>query len=156
MLGDAVSDDHWIERWGQRLSTARKVPTGTNGADPLVDAIGSASGPVVVIAHKDGVERLVSLVSAADEVAVRGALLVAPRGGQPMGERDEPLPFPSILVASRNDPDCDYDTAESMGARWGSQVMDAGQAGGIDHESGHGPWPEGLMVFARFIGSLDR
>ena len=149
LLGeDAAGHDHWLERWGTKLSTARGV--GGSGAD-LTEAINATPGPVVVVAHGHGVERLVEI---ADEVAVRGAFLVAPHGGNAMEARDEPLPFPSILVASRNDPDRTYESAEAMGARWGSEVMDAGEAGALDSASGHGPWPEGLMVFARFLSRL--
>ena len=151
MLGgdDARDDDHWLGRWGKRLSTARTLAPD----EPLSEAMREARSPIVVVAHKDGVERLLKI---ADEAPVRGAFLVAPRGGRPMEERDDPLPFPSILVASRDDPDCSYGAAEGMGARWGSEVLDAGAAGGLDAASGHGPWPEGLMVFAKFLSNLPR
>ena len=67
----------------------------------------------------------------------------------------EPLPFPGHLVASRNDPYCKQDIADDIAASWGALFMDAGEAGHIDSEAGFGPWPEGLMVFARFLGRLE-
>jgi predicted alpha/beta hydrolase family esterase len=33
-------------------------------------------------------------------------------------------------------------------------VIDAGEAGSVNSESGHGPWPEGLMSFAGFLKRL--
>ena len=52
----------------------------------------------------------------------------------------DPLPFPSIVIASRNDPFCDFDVAEDIAAAWGSLFIDAGQAGHLNSESGYGPW----------------
>ena len=66
----------------------------------------------------------------------------------------EPLPFPSVLVASRTDPHCDYEKAEDISYAWGSAIVDAGDAGHLNSESGHGPWPEGLMRFAGFLKHL--
>ena len=66
----------------------------------------------------------------------------------------DPLPFPSLLVASRNDPYSPYEVAEDTRFAWGAKVLDAGEAGHIDAESGHGPWPEGLMSFAGFLKGL--
>jgi predicted alpha/beta hydrolase family esterase len=33
-------------------------------------------------------------------------------------------------------------------------IVDAGDAGHVNTESGHGPWPEGLMRFAGFLKQL--
>ena len=162
LLGDAEphDDGHWLDRWGGRLSTAIPVPAPGSlpnapdpDDDPLTTMIDGAPGPVVAIAYGDGVERLVRHAEATDG-QLRGAFLVAPRPGGEAEARTEPLPFPSILVASRDDPSCPYDVAETMGARWGSHVIDAGEAGRIDGASGRGPWPEGLMVFAKFLSHL--
>lgn len=95
---------------------------------------------------------------------VRGAFLVAlpdvednrvPAGAAPFAPipRD-PLPFPSILVASRTDPYCAYGRAEDFAYAWGSALVDAGDSGHLNTASGHGPWPEGLMRFAGFLKKL--
>jgi predicted alpha/beta hydrolase family esterase len=34
-------------------------------------------------------------------------------------------------------------------------LIDAGESGHINSESGHGPWPEGSMVFAEFMTQLQ-
>ena len=65
-----------------------------------------------------------------------------------------PLPFPSLLIASRDDPHATYEEMETMALDWGAQIIDAGAAGHIDAQSGHGPWPEGLMRFAAFLARL--
>ena len=160
---DALDHGHWFDRWASRLSTAVHVPPVGSLApmggrpdphdDPLPDMAEGAPGPVVAIAYGDGVERVVRHAEAAP---IRGAFLVAPRPGDETVSRLDPLPFPSILVASRDDPACPFDAAEDMGARWGSHVVDAGDAGRIDAASGRGPWPEGLMVFAKFLSHLPK
>ena len=160
---DALDHGHWLDRWAARLSTAVHVPPMGSLAragmrpdpddDPLPEMVEGAPGPVVAVAYGEGVERL---VRQAESAPVRGAFLVAPRPGGEAEARVDPLPFPSILVASRDDPNCPFDVAEGMGARWGSHVVDAGDAGRIDAASGRGPWPEGLMVFAKFLSHLPK
>jgi hypothetical protein len=67
----------------------------------------------------------------------------------------DPLPFPSVVVASSNDPYCKLDVAEDIAAAWGSMFVEAGDSGHINADSGHGPWPEGSMVFAQFLSRLQ-
>ena len=62
--------------------------------------------------------------------------------------------FPAITIASRNDPFGTYEHADDIAAAWGSLLIDAGMSGHINAESGHGPWPEGTMVFAQFLSKL--
>jgi uncharacterized protein len=66
----------------------------------------------------------------------------------------DPLPFPSLVVASRTDPYCSYERAEDFAYAWGAAIVDAGEAGHINTEAGFGPWPEGLMRFAGFLKLL--
>ena len=56
------------------------------------------------------------------------------------------LPFPSVLVASRNDPYCSYERARLFAHAWGSQFMDYGSSGHINAESGLASWPEGHVL----------
>jgi hypothetical protein len=162
--------DHWQTRWESKLSTARRVeqedwhnPRLGDWTRTLSEAVGACRRPVVLVAHSLGA---VTVAHAADSLAgVRGALLVAPadveQPGLPEGIDPAfapiptaPLPFPSLLVASRNDPYCSYARAEDLGYAWGSAVLDAGEAGHLNPESGFGPWPEGLMRFAGFLKQI--
>lgn len=59
------------------------------------------------------------------------------------------------MVVSRNDPFSSFEAAESVVKDWGALLIDAGEAGHINAESGHGPWPEGSMVFAEFMTQLQ-
>jgi len=163
--------DHWQTRWQSRLSTARRVHNPDwDSLDPrvwtdaLVESVNISDRPVVLVGHSLGVT---SIVAARERLTspVAGAFLVAPPdilGSEVVPEElrgfgaydRAPLPFPSILVASRNDAYCHLDVAEDLGGAWGSLFMDAGEAGHINADAGYGPWPEGLMVFANFLSRL--
>jgi predicted alpha/beta hydrolase family esterase len=66
----------------------------------------------------------------------------------------DPLPFPSMLIASTTDPFCSVERAAEFASCWGSDFHLAGEAGHINVASGHGPWPEGLMMFTRLMQRL--
>ncbi|MGL4965516.1 MAG: RBBP9/YdeN family alpha/beta hydrolase [Inquilinus sp.] len=156
-------EGHWQSRWQSRLKTARWVGSAADPADrdsrveALVAAAEAGDKPVVLIAHGLGV---LAVAFAAERLngRVAGALLVAPAdpAGAPGYEAvpRAPLPFPSLLVASASDPRCALAVADDLAAAWGSQFVDAGDAGGLDGASGHGPWPEGLTRFAMLMARL--
>ena len=87
----------------------------------------------------------------------RSARVVAPadpaRFGEPAALLEEKLPFPSLLVASENDPWVGARVAQHWAGQWGSSFISVGAAGHINVDSGHGPWPEGLALFERLRGN---
>ncbi|MCA1952821.1 MAG: alpha/beta hydrolase [Hyphomicrobiales bacterium] len=163
--------DHWQSRWEAKLSTARRVlqpdwdrPNRRLWTETLVEAVNAAERPVVLVAHSLGVA---TVAHAAPDFAapVLGAFLVGLSDWNraeliPGLAHDfaplprDPLPFPSLLVASRNDPFCEFETAADFANAWGSALIDAGEAGHLNADSGHGPWPEGLLRFATFLKRL--
>ena len=112
-----------------------------------IDAIGEA---VWIVAHSFGCLASVTAAFVRPE-KVLGALLVAPadphRFGEPTALLEEKLAFPSLVVASSNDPWVKASTAEFWAGQWGSDYLNIGQAGHINVDSGHGPWPQGLALF---------
>lgn len=164
--------DHWQTRWQQKLSTGCRVeqadwdrPDRRDWTERLVEAVAGASRPVVIVAHSLGVAAVAHAAPRLKPGAVIGGFLVAlPDVEHPAVEPDclrvfsplprDPLPFPSLLIASRNDPYCGYDRAEDISYEWGAALVDAGEAGHLNPESGFGPWPEGLMRFAGFLKRL--
>ncbi|MCY1377063.1 Serine hydrolase [compost metagenome] len=56
------------------------------------------------------------------------------------------LRYRSILVASNNDPYCPVRTAGAYARAWGSEFVRLNDAGHINVDSGHGPWPLGLAL----------
>ena len=163
--------NHWQTRWEGRLSTARRVhqrewtkPVREDWVQAVADAVNESMRPVVLVAHSLGVAAAV-LAIPKFEKRVAGAFFVAPPEVTNPGLRPkhlmtfgpyprDPLPFPSYLIASRNDPFSSYEAAEDIADAWGSMFVDAGESGHLNHESGHGPWPEGLLTFGKFISKL--
>lgn len=163
--------DHWQSRWEQKLSTARRVEQ-AEWSKPVRDAwvattaraIDQAERPVVLVAHSLGIPTAIHALAESGK-AVAGAFFVAPPDVANPAIRPkhlmtfgpyprDPLPFPSITVASRNDPFCKFEVAEDIAAAWGSLFIDAGESGHLNAESGHGPWPEGSLTFAHFMSRL--
>jgi predicted alpha/beta hydrolase family esterase len=115
--------------------------------------ISRQKGPILIAAHSFGV---LAAVQAADDYRERiaGALLVAPADPDKFGITEHlpqgALGFPSVLVASLNDPWLSYDKAARLAARWGSKLVDLGAAGHINADTGFGPWPYGLALLQQF------
>jgi hypothetical protein len=163
--------NHWQSRWQAKLSTARRVeqddwdhPERKAWVNRLAETVQDSSRPAIIIAHSIGV---ITTVFAAERLKghVIGAMLVAPSDwdkpdllpGYDLDFNPIPmtaLPFPSLLVASRNDPYCEINRATAFAEAWNSEFVDAGEAGHINVESGHGPWPEGLLRLASFLSKL--
>ncbi|MFZ1680242.1 MAG: alpha/beta hydrolase [Rhizobiaceae bacterium] len=163
--------DHWQSRWQARLSTARRVnqaewskPEVSEWTRTLADAVNEAPRPVVLVAHSLGVATAIQALPLFDRPVAGGFFVAPPDVANPairprhlmtFGPYPcEPLSFPSIVIASRNDPYSTFETVEDIAAAWGSLFIDAGESGHINADSGHGPWPEGSIAFARFLSRL--
>ena len=114
--------------------------------------IDASREPVWVVAHSFGCLASVTAGFVRPE-RVRGALLVAPadpnRFAEPAALLEEKLAFPSLVVASSNDPWVKSSAAEHWAKQWGSAYLNIGDAGHINIDSGHGPWPDGLELFRK-------
>jgi len=171
-LRDAVAT-HWQTLLQARLPHAHCVPPMGRedlDCDRRVEAIERALAaipePPVVVAHSGGV---IMLTHWAAKYArpIRGALLATPPDfEQPMPEGfptmeqlwaggwlpvpREPLPFPSVVAASRNDPLGSMDRVRELAAMWGSRFVDLGEVGHLNPASGYGAWP----MAEKFIAEL--
>jgi len=163
--------DHWQSRWEAKLPTARRIiqkdwerPQLEDWRKRIVAEVAAAEKPVVLVAHSLGA---VAVAHAAAELEgkVRGAFLVAPPSPRIIAGLDPidpdfadipmaPLPFPAVLVASHDDTYAHYAETEELARAWRAEIADAGASGHINAESGHGPWPEGLMRFVGFLKKL--
>lgn len=63
----------------------------------------------------------------------------------------KPLVFPSIVVASTNDPYGEVEFARSAASARGSRFVNAGPAGHINSKSGFGEWNEGLLLLQQLV-----
>lgn len=163
---------HWQRRWVDKIRTARFVEQDDWDNPKLEDWVGNlereimmATRPVVLVGHSLGVNAIVAASQKLTDTKVKGAFLVAPpdvdehpdvpAATAPFKDISrDPLKFPSMLVASSNDPYCTVERAADLASCWGSDFHIAGDAGHINAESGHGPWPEGLLMFTRLMGRI--
>jgi predicted alpha/beta hydrolase family esterase len=126
----------------------------------LDQAIGAAGPRSVLVAHSLGC-LLVAHWGARFSGQILGALLVAapdPHGANfPAQARGftpaptDPLPFPSIVVASTDDPYADFEFAQTCARSWGSQLVNLGAKGHINADSGLGGWPEGRTLLRKLL-----
>jgi len=163
---------HWQTEW-ERLHGDLRVeqhdwmrPLRGDWSARLDEVVADAPGPVVLAAHSLGCI-LTAWWSAHTRHAhkVRGALLVAPGdverpdlaaqipGWAPIAR--QPLPFPAVLVGSRDDPYCSFERAQALAAHWSARFVDYGERGHINAESGLGDWAEGRALLVDWLGSQD-
>ncbi|MBB4196350.1 alpha/beta hydrolase [Rhodoblastus sphagnicola] len=167
--------DHWQSRWGQKLSTARIVaqedwdrPRRDPWVANILREIAASTRPVVLIGHSLGALAAASAVAEQGGAGkVKAVFLVAPpdldapalNAGpiDPLFKEKAPqaaLQVPGVMIASRSDPFADWAFAERLADVWALDLADAGDAGHINAESGHGPWPEGLMRLAGLFAKI--
>jgi uncharacterized protein len=168
--------DHWQSRWEAKLSSARRVaqedwdrPELDAWRGRIIEEVEQATRPVVFVAHSLGVLAAVHaasfLAKGVNGKRIAGGFLVAPPSATVLSELeaidrtflslpDERLPFPALLIASRDDPYSTFAESEALAGALGAKLVDAGFSGHINSESGYGPWPEGLMRFAAFLKTL--
>lgn len=145
---------HWQTQWQRRHPEMTRIvqedfatPDLARWAATVARAVEALPAPPVIVAHSFGCLATVRAVLA-HGIPLAGALLVAPadpdKFGIARGLLAAPLPFPSTLVASTNDPWLKFVKAGALAAAWGSRLASAGRAGHVNADSGHGPWPAGL------------
>ncbi|HMF08380.1 MAG TPA: alpha/beta fold hydrolase [Thermoanaerobaculia bacterium] len=118
----------------------------------LEAAVTPCRWPPVLVCHSLGCLTAVHWAGEYEH-PVSGALLVAPpdadRPDASLASRSfrpiprAPLLFPSILVASSNDPYVSLERSRELARAWASRLVDIGPAGHINAAAGYGAWPEG-------------
>ena len=170
---DNSGPGHWQSIWEREQADCRRVDLGTwdhpqrnAWVNRLNLAIAGLSRPVILVAHSLGCHA-VAWWSAMEQPApgkVLGALLVAPPevDDSPADTRlfafapapRSRLPFPSLLVASENDPYASFGRSKRMARLWGSQLVDAGPLGHINADSNIRDWPYGKYLLRRLIAAV--
>lgn len=168
--------DHVAEHWQTLL--AAEIP-GSVTVEPLQvdrlsrdarvraldEAVNSIEGDVILAAHSAGA-LMVANWALKPTRRIRGALLATPADvenplppGYPAYDElkahgwvpipREPLPFPAIVAASRNDPLAQFEKIAGLAHAWGAELYDAGDAGHLNTAAGYGPWPEAWSLLER-------
>jgi hypothetical protein len=166
--------EHWQTYWERAFPEFRRVeqddwgrPVYDAWSSRLTDAVTQCVRPAVLVAHSLGTALATrwAFDQPAAALKIAGALLVAPsdqdrpdvaaspaRGFAPMVLRR--LPYPSALIASRDDNRVSFERAREFAGAWGSTFFDAGHLGHMGTAAKPGLWPQGLVCFGRFLGSL--
>ena len=152
--------EHWQSRWQAADPSCRRVmqrdwlnPSLGEWREALDRAIGACDRPPVLVAHSLGCALVAHHVAAGGR-PVKGALLVAPADVDMVAMVLEavqsfapvplvPLPFPSIVVASTDDPYVSAERAAAFARAWGSRLVTLDGAGHINTDSGYGEWSQG-------------
>lgn len=154
--------EHWQSLWGKANPSFARVrqrdwdrPVCSEWLDVLEKSVAGVGANAVLVAHSLACA-LVAHWAARTNFRIKGALLVAsPNPDGPNFPKEavgfsplplKPLSFPSIVVASTNDPYGSVEFAKSMASAWGSCFVNIGPAGHINSKSGLGEWNEGFSL----------
>jgi predicted alpha/beta hydrolase family esterase len=117
------------------------------------------SSSVILIGHSLGCSTIAHWAKESGKV-IKGAMLVAPSDIEnPVytfpAVGFSPIPtdiinFPTIVVASTNDPWVSLERATFFANQWGSKLITIGNAGHINTDSGFGKWKQGLEILNTF------
>lgn len=148
---------HWSWQWAQRYPNVHWAPEPPGPpyqpdervAD-LDTALRASDEPAVLVAHSAGC-LTVAFWAEGHTGPVRAALLVTPPYLDGPEVTFRPLPFRTVVVASRNDPHATFEQAAAAAAQWGAEVYDAGAVGHLDSKTGFGPWPAGERLVATLL-----
>ncbi len=167
-------EDHW------QTHAARDFP-GSVTVEPLrvdglscearVEALDAAlnaiEGDVVIAAHSAGC-LMVAHWAKNPTRRIRAALLVTPadvenplppayptldnlrdNGWLPIPSQK--LPFPALVVASRNDLLAEFERVAGFAWDWGGELFDAGEVGHLNPPAGYGPWPKARELLEKLV-----
>lgn len=154
---------HWQTLWEQRHGYRRveqhdwMKPLRGDWVARLEDVVLSCDEPAVLVAHSLGCILVAAWAAHSRNThRVKSALLVAPGDVERPEIREQipswspielqALPFPGVLLASRNDPYCVFERARLFAHAWNVQFMDYGECGHINADSGLASWPEGHVL----------
>ncbi len=155
--------EHWQSRWEVAQGFARIEqhdwlrPLRGDWISRLEDVLLERQTPTVLVAHSLGCQLVAAWAAHSRHThLVSGALLVAPGDTEREALRPiltswspmvlQALPFKSLVAASRNDPYCSFERAQTFALAWGSSLVDMGLQGHLNAESGLGDWSQGLQL----------
>ncbi|NTG46775.1 serine hydrolase family protein [Agrobacterium rhizogenes] len=166
------AEGHWQRHWVRDHTAATIVRQSSWARPTLKDWLAALetelerAGEVWLVTHSLGCLLAANLADRPAARHVKGAFLVAPCdlgrterlhpgaidfGAMPTGS----LPFPSLVVGSRDDPYMDFAELRRYAAQWGSEFHDLGHAGHINIASGFGRWEQGYRLFSDFAQPLE-
>ncbi len=161
---------HWQRAWYEKLGgiwvehADWDNPRAQEWVPNLQKCLEEHPGPKVLMAHSMGCLLISRWAKDHQDPSLKGAFLVgppdilSPRYPKVAEGFTSPfevgLPFPTALVASRNDPYSSFDYAQELAAHWKARLLDVGNKGHINMDSRLGFWDEGFGLFLEFIRTI--
>lgn len=162
---------HWQTLWEGRHPRLRRVehrdwnnPQRDEWVAELDAAVGACQGAPVLVAHSLGCMLAAHWAGSGSPLRAAGALLVAPADVEapsyPIATNGfapvpmAPLPFPCLVVTSTDDPFVTRERARAFADAWGGRLVEIGDAGHVNADSGYGDWPEGERLLLDFCAGL--
>jgi len=158
---------HWQTFWEKAHPEYRRVPEQDwdhplcrDWVEALEAAVRQAGPRTILVAHSLACLQVAHWATRT-KLKVQSALLVAPpdpsrkifpkttKGFAPVPRK--PLGFPSILVASSNDPYGTLEFSEGLARAWGSKLVSLGSKGHLNSESNLRYWPQGYRLLELLI-----
>ena len=163
---------HWQTLWQHKYPAWTKAahrdwnhPQRDEWIAELDAAIAGCAGRPILVAHSLGCIAVAHWAQSGSHLEVAGAFLVAPSDVEAPSYPVDPnafqpipmeaLPFPSLVVASSADPFATPARSRAFARAWGSELVEIGDAGHINGDSGHGAWPEGEQMLEAFCRKLQ-
>ncbi len=163
-------EGHWQTFWENEFDWFKRVkmpdwenPKKNEWLPTLIKEIENCKEAPVLLAHSLGCPSI-ALLPDSVKSKVKGAFMVAcpdltnanipptlVASFTPVPKAT--LPFPSILIASLNDPYCKLDVAKNFANCWGSHFINLGPKEHISYEA-VGTWDFGKKMFLEFINNL--
>jgi predicted alpha/beta hydrolase family esterase len=170
-LGNS-GEKHWQTYWHERFKNSCRL-TQDNWDQPqkkdwltcLNEEISKLTEPTILVAHSLAVSLVLHWAELYSNKNIVGALLVAPADVDSPQHTPEcvrnfapmplfRLPFPSVVVASENDPYATFERKAFFAKVWGSDFVNVGQKGHINSDSNLEYWEEGQAILNELISKI--
>lgn len=171
-LGNS-GEKHWQTFWNKKFKNSTRIihdnwdePVCEEWLKRLNDEISKLTAPTILVAHSLAVSLVLHWAEKNYNKNIAGALLVAPADVDSAEHTPEcirnfspmpiyKLPFPSIVVASENDPYASFERKEYFAKMWGSDFVNVGKQGHINSDSDLKYWEEGQEILEKLITKIS-
>ena len=171
-LGNS-GEKHWQTFWHEKFKNSKRIiqdnwdePIREDWIARLKEEVQKLKGPTILVAHSLAVSLVLHWASSNNDKNIVGALLVAPADVDSREHTPEiirnfspmpiiKLPFPSIVVASENDPYASFERKKYFAEQWGSDFVNVGQQGHINSDSDLKYWEEGQLILQQLIAKVS-
>src|SRR4051812_43505832 len=171
-LGNS-GDKHWQTFWHKKFENSTRLvqdnwdePVREEWLERLNEEVAKLDKPTILVAHSLAVSLVNHWAASNINKNIVGALLVAPADVDSSQHTPEiirnfapmpisKLPFPSIVVASENDPYASFERKQYFAEMWGSDFVNVGKKGHINSDSDLKYWEEGQEILSQLIKKID-